>query len=137
MLFRNLCLPGLLNKNFKSCDKTFDITEFSLIPFQQLATFVSGGDLSPCSRLLKIIKVMTLVCLTATQGLWRGHPIPSSASVLFLWYWQTEKKKWCPTGPLSWKPVSLKMFSNTEKLISEFTLKETVSPWLIHSWELV
>lgn len=64
MLFRSLYLPDALNKNFKSCNKTFDITEFLLIPFQQLATFPSGGDLSTCSRLLKIIKVITLVCLS-------------------------------------------------------------------------
>lgn len=72
-VIQSLYLPGLLNKNFKSCGKTFDITEFSLTAFQQLATFVSGGALSPCFGLLKIIKVMTLVCLTATQGPWKGH----------------------------------------------------------------
>lgn len=100
-VIQSLYLPGLLNKNFNSCGKTFDITEFSLTSLQQLATSVSGEALSPCFGLLKIIKVMTLVCLTAIQGLWKGHLFLLVLLFFFLWDCQTLKKKCYPTEPLS------------------------------------
>lgn len=130
MLFRNLQLPGLLNKNFKSCSKTFDITEFLLTSFQQLTTFVSGGDLSLCFRLLKVIKVMTLFALLLLKVTGRVILFPLILLFLFCGALANGKKKEMhPTGPLSWKHISLEIIlSNTEEVISQFTFEKTLSP---------
>lgn len=47
---------NILSKSLKSCSKTFERTDFSPTSSHQLVAFVSGGDLSFCFVLLKLIK---------------------------------------------------------------------------------
>ena len=58
----------ILSKSLKLCSKTFERTDFSPTSSHQLVAFVSGGDVSFCFVLLKLIKDVP-VCCTAIQGI--------------------------------------------------------------------